>query len=119
MKINPVGTEFQYSRTVAPAEPVPRADRVTRPAKEQEDQVQQEGQVTRRTLERAMEELNKATYIIDKRLRFSIHEESERMQVFVIDNKTQEVIKEIPPEEFLNIVARIQEMVGLLLDERV
>ena len=119
MKINPVGTEFQYFRTVAPAEPVPRADRVTRPAKEQEDQVQQEGQVTRRTLERAMEELNKATYIVDKRLRFSIHEESERMQVFVIDNKTQEVIKEIPPEEFLNIVARIQEMVGLLLDERV
>ena len=119
MKINPVGSEFQLSRTVAPADPVPAADRITRPGKEQEDQVQQEGQVTRRTLERAMEELNKATYIVDKRLRFSIHEESERMQVFVIDNKTQEVIKEIPPEEFLNIVARIQEMVGLLLDERV
>jgi len=119
MKINPVGTEFQYFRTVAPAEPVPRADRVTRPAKEQEDQVQQEGQVTRDSLEKAIAELNKATDFVDKRLRFSIHEESERMQVFVIDNKTQEVIKEIPPEEFLNIVARIQEMVGLLLDERV
>ena len=119
MKINPVGTEFQYSRTVAPAEPVPRADRVTRPAKEQEDQVQQEGQVTRDSLEKAIAELNKATDFVDKRLQFSIHEERERMQVFVIDNKTQEVIKEIPPEEFLNIVARIQEMVGLLLDERV
>ena len=41
------------------------------------------------------------------------------MQVFVIDGLSQEVIKEIPPEEFLNIVAHIREMVGLLLDERV
>lgn len=119
MKINPVSSEFQVPRTVVSTDPVPAADRITRPGKEQEAQVQQEQQVTRDSLEKAIAELNKATDFVDKRLRFSIHEESERMQVFVIDNKTQEVIKEIPPEEFLNIVARIQEMVGLLLDERV
>jgi flagellar protein FlaG len=120
MKINPVGSEYQYSRPVAPGEPVPRADIVARPGREKEAQVQQqEQQLTRDSLERAIEELNNTSDFVGKRLQFSIHEESERMQVFVIDNKTQEVIKEIPPEEFLKIVARIQEMVGLLLDERV
>jgi len=37
----------------------------------------------------------------------------------VIDNKTQEVVKELPPTEILEVVARIRQMVGLLLDKKV
>ena len=39
--------------------------------------------------------------------------------VQVIDVNTEEVIKELPPEEMLDLKARIHEMVGILIDEKV
>jgi flagellar protein FlaG len=37
----------------------------------------------------------------------------------IIDIKTEEVIKEMPPEEMLDLAAKIHKMVGLILDEKV
>jgi len=39
------------------------------------------------------------------------------MMVRVVNFETNEVIKEIPPEEVLDTVARIREMIGLLIDK--
>jgi len=39
------------------------------------------------------------------------------MMVQVYDREDNEVIREIPPERVLNLVAQIQQMIGLLLDE--
>lgn len=52
------------------------------------------------------------------RLNFSIHEATNRVSVQVIDEETDEVIREIPPESRLDLLARIQEFAGLLFDER-
>lgn len=52
------------------------------------------------------------------RLSFTLHEGSDRMMVRVIDVETGEVVREIPPAEILDTVARIMEFVGLLLDRR-
>jgi len=41
------------------------------------------------------------------------------MMVKVVDLNTDEVIKELPPEEMLDLQARIHEMVGILIDETV
>ncbi|NLJ34255.1 MAG: flagellar protein FlaG [Firmicutes bacterium] len=117
MKINPVSSEFDIARTVAPSDPIPGAEKPAPVKVEESRDYPQE--MTRESLEKAIERLARTTEYVNKRLKFSIHEASERMQVFVIDGLSQEVIKEIPPEEFLNIVAHIREMVGLLLDERV
>lgn len=54
---------------------------------------------------------------INRRLDFRIHEETHRVVVKVIDTETDKVIKEIPPEQILQLAARIQEMIGLLVDE--
>lgn len=66
----------------------------------------------------AVETINNAIEHVKRALRFSIHEETERIVVRVVDLATDEVIKEIPPEEVLDTVARIREMIGLLIDER-
>ena len=39
--------------------------------------------------------------------------------VQVIEKATDEVISEIPPEKILDLVARIEEMIGLIVDQRV
>lgn len=78
--------------------------------------------LTPEALREAMEEsakaLNKTLEYINTRLSFQIHEETDRLMARIIDVKTLEVIKEMPPEEFLDLIARIREMVGLLIDER-
>jgi flagellar protein FlaG len=52
------------------------------------------------------------------RLDFGVHEDTNLVMVQVVDSNTNEVIREIPPESRLDAMARIQEFVGLLFDER-
>ncbi|MFS8524390.1 MAG: flagellar protein FlaG, partial [Limnochordales bacterium] len=63
--------------------------------------------------------LNQALQAANKRLQFLVHETTGRIYVKVIDRETEEVIREIPPEKILDLVGRIQELVGLLVDEKV
>ncbi|HBK67556.1 MAG TPA: flagellar biosynthesis protein FlaG, partial [Firmicutes bacterium] len=39
--------------------------------------------------------------------------------VQVIEANTEEIITEIPPEKILDLVARIEEMIGLMVDKKV
>jgi len=57
--------------------------------------------------------LNKNTEAI-----FGIHEETNRVTIKIIDKDTKEVIKEIPPEKTLEMIAKIWEFAGLLVDEK-
>ncbi|MFZ7101340.1 MAG: flagellar protein FlaG [Peptococcaceae bacterium] len=66
----------------------------------------------------AIEEANDKIEIHNKRLEFSIHEKTKEIMVKIIDQETKEVIKEIPPEKILDIVAGLMELAGLLVDER-
>lgn len=70
-----------------------------------------------RFMERLADMLNQSAKWSQKRLRFQVHDETERLMVQVLDAETEEVIRELPPEEALDLAARIQEMIGILLDE--
>jgi hypothetical protein len=39
--------------------------------------------------------------------------------LWVIDSETSEVIKEIPPEKILDMIAKIEKMIGLIIDEKI
>lgn len=49
---------------------------------------------------------------------FNYHEETKRVSIKVIDKETEEVLKEIPPEETLEMMEKIWELAGLLIDEK-
>lgn len=49
-------------------------------------------------------------------IRFVEHRESARMMVEILDNKTEEVLRTIPDKELLDLAARINEMLGVLVD---
>ena len=69
-------------------------------------------------LDDAVEKVNITAETFNIGLRFRIHEESERIMVQVVNLKDNEVIKEIPPEKLLNVVAQIQNIIGLFIDTR-
>jgi flagellar protein FlaG len=52
-------------------------------------------------------------------LRFSKHDESGRTMIKVMDKQNEELIREIPSEEVLNLAAKIDEMIGILFDRKV
>ncbi|MFZ5898483.1 MAG: flagellar protein FlaG [Bacillota bacterium] len=51
-------------------------------------------------------------------LQFSVHEETKDVIVRVLDSVTGEVIREFPPEAILDMVARMLDLAGLLVDEK-
>lgn len=50
--------------------------------------------------------------------KFGIHEKTNRIVIKLVDRETQEVIKEIPPEKTLDLLAKRMELEGVLVDER-
>ena len=69
-------------------------------------------------LEKAIDQSNRLIFKEDNRFEFKIHERTGRIMVKLVDNKTDEIIKEIPPEKILDLVASIWDLVGILVDER-
>ena len=49
---------------------------------------------------------------------FGIHEKTNRVTIKIVDKKTKEVIKEFPPEKTLDMIAKVWEMAGLMVDEK-
>lgn len=52
------------------------------------------------------------------RCEYSYHKETNRVSIKVFDADTDEVIREIPPEKSLDMLQKMWEMAGILVDER-
>lgn len=80
---------------------------------------QKQNQPAKINLEEAIEALENTCSFFNKRLKLTVNRRIDRVIVKVIDRKTDKVIKEIPSEEIQNMVARIRETIGLLIDEQI
>ena len=49
---------------------------------------------------------------------FGIHEGTNRVTIKIVDKDTKKVIKELPPERTLDMIAKVWEMAGILVDEK-
>ncbi|HZX20764.1 MAG TPA: flagellar protein FlaG [Clostridia bacterium] len=67
----------------------------------------------------AVEKANKSFEPFDRRFEVSIHEKTKSVMVKVINSISDEVIREIPPEKILDMVAYMLEVAGIIVDERV
>lgn len=73
---------------------------------------------SREQVEKAMNEIQKVIEPVAQDLRFSIDEDSGATVVKVIDKATDEVIRQIPSEEALQIAAALDKLNGLLLKQK-
>lgn len=76
-----------------------------------------EGSKSTDSLAKALQKLNDTAEAFQLSLRFQKHQASERWMVRVVDSENR-VLREIPPEQVLNIVAQIHDLIGILLDEQ-
>lgn len=62
--------------------------------------------------------LNKFMQIMTADLQFEVHEKTNQLMVKLVDLRSNKVLREFPPHEFLDMIARIQDYVGVLLDKK-
>lgn len=55
---------------------------------------------------------------INTKCEFSYHEETRRISITVKDKDTEEIIREIPPEKTLEMIEKMWELAGFLIDEK-
>ena len=68
------------------------------------------------SLKKALEELNKNVH--NSEIAFGIHDATHRVTIKIIDKDTKKVLKEYPPEKTLDMIAKVWEMAGLMVDEK-
>lgn len=73
---------------------------------------------TEKQLVEAIDSGNKELKKLETNLRFDIHEKTKQVMVKIVNSDTDEVIRELPPEKILDLVASIMERAGLLIDKR-
>ena len=66
----------------------------------------------------AINEINKKIRPTNTQCEFKYHEQTHRISITVRDRATDEVIKEIPPEKTLDMIAKSLELAGILVDEK-
>ncbi len=76
-------------------------------------------EIPREEVERATEKLNRLMGLIERRLKFEIHDKSHRVMVKIIDEKSGEVLREVPPKKILDMLSSFAEFVGVLVDKKV
>lgn len=68
-----------------------------------------------RSIDRAVKALQGPETTLD----ISIHEKTHDIMVKVLNKETGEVLREIPREQTLDLVAKMMEIAGILIDEKV
>jgi flagellar protein FlaG len=77
------------------------------------------GKDQREMVEDTVKKFNDFLEPVRRNLKFELHDRLEKYYVTVIDSTTDEVIKEIPPKQFLDMYAEMAEFMGLLVDRKI
>lgn len=79
---------------------------------------EEEQQLDEETVSYMTQELNELMRKIDADLEFQYHKEVNTMSVKMLDRKTGEVLKEVPPEEMIKHMIKAKDWLGAFLDKK-
>ncbi|HYF76252.1 MAG TPA: flagellar protein FlaG [Symbiobacteriaceae bacterium] len=113
---------------LAPVEPKPQDPKQTQPIKPVEPvEAGREGahvgpdpkskEPNPSLLDEAVKRMNQAVEAFGRSLEFEVSKEN-RIVIKVIDKSSGEIIRQIPPDEFLDIFRRMDDTLGLLIDRK-
>lgn len=86
-------------------------------AKKEQDE-QDIRDVSPEKIKSALSDINQKIRPTHTQCEFKYHEQTKRISITVKDSDTNEVIREIPPEKTLDMIAKSLELAGILVDEK-
>ena len=117
-QVNPVDTGVENITT--DAVPVADTNAVAKAAdsfqNQDKDEDQKQKAASQKQIESAVSDINKHAYGTEAV--FGIHDKTNRVTIKIVDKETRKVIKEYPPEKTLDLIAKVWEMAGILVDEK-
>ncbi|MBO5228134.1 MAG: flagellar protein FlaG [Lachnospiraceae bacterium] len=121
--ISGVAAQSMTMTPVAPAPQVTAASTSKKVAEQPEAEIRANTQGKESSKEATDEKIRKAVEKLNGNLgkaecRYSFHEQTNRVMIRLVDKETEEVIKEFPAEDTLNMIAKAWELAGLLVDEK-
>ncbi len=72
--------------------------------------------IGKEAMKKAVEEINRNAK--NSEAVFGIHDATNRITIKIVDKDTKKVLKEYPPEKTLDMIAKVWEMAGLMVDEK-
>ncbi|RAK19941.1 flagellar protein FlaG [Anoxybacillus vitaminiphilus] len=78
-----------------------------------------EQEVPKEKLEEVVKGLNEFLQPSQTSLKFELHDQLKEYYVQIIDERTREVIREIPPKKLLDMYATMMQFVGLIVDKKI
>lgn len=69
-------------------------------------------------IQKSIEDLNKKMSMLNSQLKIEIDEDTGIQVVKIVDKETKEVIRQLPPDVILKIAKYIDEVTGLLFNEK-
>lgn len=73
---------------------------------------------TEKEVKSKIDQANKELKHAKTGLDFKYHEATKRVSITVYDKDTKEVIREIPPEKSLDMLEKMWELAGMVVDDR-
>lgn len=68
---------------------------------------------------KAVDKANESFEPFNRRFEISMHDKIKAVMIKVIDSKNDQVIREIPAEKILDMVANMLEVAGILVDDKI
>ncbi len=73
---------------------------------------------TKATIDSVMSEANQKMKMTKTRCEYSYDEPTKRVSIKVFDEESGEVIREVPPEKSLEMLQKMWELAGIIVDEK-
>jgi flagellar protein FlaG len=83
------------------------------------DELKETHEFSKEKIEEVVKGLNEFLQPSHTSLKFELHDELKEYYVQIIDERTKEVIREIPPKKLLDIYSTMMQFVGLIVDKKI
>lgn len=78
----------------------------------------EEEKYNKKELKKAVDEVNKFLIKDKTHAEYSVHEVFNRIMIKIIDDKTDEVVLEVPPKKLIDMAAKLCKLAGVIVDKR-
>lgn len=75
--------------------------------------------IPKEKVQKAVDAINEFMILHNRNSKFVMHDGLDRYFVQVVDSKTEEVIREVPPRKLLDAYYTMQKFLGLIVDEKI
>ncbi|MDD3415238.1 MAG: flagellar protein FlaG [Lachnospiraceae bacterium] len=82
------------------------------------EEQQQKSSAATEQIKKAVAKINKSINNSNEEAVFGIHEATNRVTIKIVDKESKKVIKELPPEKTLDMIAKVWEIAGIMVDEK-